>query len=94
MVICVNTVRHIIRNMSSVKTVTGCPMEAERAAVNPEEISAWFNRFSSIVDGTPLPLPREFVFNMDETGCSDHDDNGRVRVIARIDCSDPSVPVL
>jgi hypothetical protein len=54
--------------MESVKTIVGQPMEAERVAMNPDEISAWFERLSSMVDG----VPREFLFNMDETGCFDH----------------------
>jgi hypothetical protein len=75
--------------MASVKTIIGCVIEAERVTRNREEISAWFNRFSSIVDD----ISREFVFNMDETECSDHIDSREVRVIAPIDYPDPSVPV-
>jgi hypothetical protein len=63
-VLTANTLSHIIRHMESVKTIVGQPMEAERVAVNPDEISAWFERLSSMVDG----VPREFLFNMDETG--------------------------
>jgi hypothetical protein len=37
--------------------------EAERIAVDPDQISTWVNRLSSIVDG----IRRAFVFNMDET---------------------------
>jgi hypothetical protein len=75
--------------MASVKTIIGCPMEAERVAVNPDEIFAWSHRLRSIVDG----IPREFVFNTDETGCSDHIDSREVRLIAPINDPDPSVLV-
>jgi hypothetical protein len=64
-------------------------MEAERVAVNPDEISARFERLSSIVDGVPC----ELLFNTDETGCSDHSDSGEVRVIVAIDFGDPWIPV-
>jgi hypothetical protein len=75
--------------MASGKTIIVCPMEAERVAGNPDETFAWFNRLSFVVDG----IPREFVFNMDEIGCSDHTDSREVRVIAPIDYPDPWVPV-
>jgi hypothetical protein len=39
-VICADTLRGIIRKMASVKIIIGCSMEAERVAVNPDEISA------------------------------------------------------
>jgi hypothetical protein len=51
--------------MKAVKTTLGRPMEVERVAVNPDEIHEWFDRLSSVVEG----IPREFVLNMDETGC-------------------------
>jgi hypothetical protein len=75
--------------MESVKTIVGQSMEAERVAVNPDEISAWFERLSSMVHG----VLREFLFNMDEAGCSDHSDSRDVRVIVPIDFGEPSVPV-
>jgi hypothetical protein len=60
-------------------------MEAERVAMNLDEISAWFERLSSMVDGAP----RKSLFNMDETGCSDHSDSREVRVIVPIDFGEP-----
>jgi hypothetical protein len=73
-VTCADTLRHIIRNMASVKIIIGRPMEAKQVAVNPDEISAWFNHLGASVDR----ITREFVFNMDETGFSDHTDSGEV----------------
>jgi hypothetical protein len=75
--------------MASVKNVVGSPIEAERVAVNPDEISAWCNRLSSIVDS----IPHEFVFNMDETECSNHSNSWEIRVMAPIDYPDPWIPV-
>jgi hypothetical protein len=80
---------HIIRNMESVKTIIGQPMEAERVAVDPDAISVWFERLNSMVDG----VPRELFFNMDETYCCDHSDGREVRVILPIDYREPSLPV-
>jgi hypothetical protein len=84
-----DTLRHIVKSMDSIKTVIGIPMEAERVAVDPGEILAWFDRLRNVVDG----VPREFVFNMDETGCSDQSDSRELRVIAPIAYRDPSVRV-
>jgi hypothetical protein len=64
-------------------------MGAERVAVNSNEMSAWFNHLSSIVDG----IPREFVFKSDETGCWDHTDSRKVPAIALIDYPYPWIPV-
>jgi hypothetical protein len=64
-------------------------MEAEPVVVSADQISEWFDRLSSIVDG----IPREFVFNMDETGCSDYTDSREVRVIAPIAYSEPWIAV-
>jgi hypothetical protein len=74
--------------MESVKTIVGQPMEAQRVVVNPDEISSWFERLGSMVDS----VPREFFFNTDETGCSDHSDSRDVRAIVPVDFGEPSVP--
>jgi hypothetical protein len=34
----------VVRNMGSVKTLVGRPMEAERSAGSPDEVSDWFDR--------------------------------------------------
>jgi hypothetical protein len=88
-VICADTLHHAIRNMASLKTIIRCPMEAERIAVYPHDASAWCNHLSSIVKA----IPREFIFNTDEIGYSDHTDSREVRVIAPTDYPDPSVPL-
>jgi hypothetical protein len=84
-----DTLRHIIRNLEGVKSVIGIPMEAERVSVDPAEIEAWFTELAAEV----ADVPRDFVLNVDETGCSDHPDSHEVRVIAPVDYPDPSVPI-
>jgi hypothetical protein len=64
-------------------------MESEQAAVNLDATSAWFTGLSFMVDG----IPRELVFNMDETRCSVQTNSRQVQVISRIDSPDPSVPI-
>lgn len=87
--LCADTLRHIIRNLDAIKSVLGIPMERERVAVDPAEIEAWFRNLAAEVAG----VPRDFVFNVDESGCSDHTDSHEVRVIAPVDYPNPSVPV-
>jgi hypothetical protein len=86
-VITADALRHIIQHMELVKTIIVQPMEVKRVAVDPDEISAWLEGFKYIVDS----FPREFLFNMDEIGCSDHSDSREVRVIVPIDYGEPSV---
>jgi hypothetical protein len=64
-------------------------MKAERVAVDLDEILASFEPLNSMVDS----VSREFLFNMDEIGCSDHSDSRDARVIVPIGYREPSVPV-
>jgi hypothetical protein len=84
-----DTLRHVIRDMESAKTIIGQLMEADRNAVDPDEISAWFERLNFMV----YAVPHEFFFNMDETGCSGYSDGREVRAIVPIDFGEPSIPV-
>jgi hypothetical protein len=59
--------------MESVKTIIGQPVGDERVIVDPDEIFAWFEPLIFMANG----VPREFSFNMDEAGCSDHSDSRR-----------------
>jgi hypothetical protein len=61
------SLRHILRNMPSVKSAIGIPMEAERVSVDPAVIDQWYTELERRVTA----IPRQFVFNFDETGCSD-----------------------
>jgi hypothetical protein len=56
--------------MKAVKTLIWRPMEAKRTAINPDETSEWFDGLSYA--GVS---PREFVFNVDQPGCSGHSDS-------------------
>jgi hypothetical protein len=89
LIITADSLRHIIRDMEGIKSIIGIPMEAERVAVDPTEIEAWFRELAIEVAG----IPRAFVLNVDETGCSDCSDKREVRVVAPIDYPEPSVPV-
>jgi hypothetical protein len=57
--------------------------------VDASEIDAWYNIISEKLMG----IARRFVFNVDETGCSEQIDSHEVTVVVPIDYRDPSVPV-
>jgi hypothetical protein len=84
-----DSLRHIVRGMPTVKSVIGIPTESERVAVDPEQIDAWLTKLEEKVQG----IPRAFVFNVDETGCSEYSDSRKVRALVPIDYPAPSVPV-
>jgi hypothetical protein len=51
-------------------------MEAERVAIDPAETQVWFEELAAEV----ADVPRDFLFNVDETGCSDRTDRREVRI--------------
>jgi hypothetical protein len=50
-------------------------MERDPVRVDPAAIQAWFEELARQVDG----VPRGFVFNVDETGCSNHTHSDETR---------------
>jgi hypothetical protein len=83
------SLRHIVRSMTILKSVVEIPKDSERLAVDASEIDAWYNILSEKLIG----VSRRFVFNVDETGCSERIDSHEVTVVVPIDYPDPSVPV-
>jgi hypothetical protein len=62
-------------------------MEAERVEVDPTEIEALHRNLSIQIES----VLREFVLNVDETGCSERGGRREMKVIFPIDCPDPSI---
>jgi hypothetical protein len=52
-------------------------MEAQRLAMDPEEIDRWFHGVTRVIEG----IPREFVLNVDETACSGFSDAHEIKVV-------------
>jgi hypothetical protein len=84
-----DTLRHRIRSMPSVRSVLGVPMESERVAVDPAVLDEWFRDLAQRVEG----VPRQFIFNVDETGCSDYADRREITVLVPACSTAKSVPV-
>jgi hypothetical protein len=76
--------------MREVKTVAGVPIEAGRAAIEPDAVHDWFRLLEAAIPG----IPQAFVFTTDETGCSDWADRPReVRVVMPSDVAEVRLPV-
>jgi hypothetical protein len=63
--------------------------DSEWFDMDASEIDAWYDILSEKL----MCDSRGFVFNVDETGCSEHIDSHEVTVVLPIDYPDPSVPV-
>jgi hypothetical protein len=50
-----------------VKSLLGIPTDAERVAVDPAALAEWYADLGRRIAG----VPRQFVFNVDEAGCSE-----------------------
>ena len=75
-----DTLRHIVRAHPELRTVRGVPMESQRVEVDSERITAWYDQLSSLIN----QVPAEFIFNVDETGCSDYTDATHTRAKPRL----------
>jgi hypothetical protein len=65
-----DTLRHICRGLPGVKSVVGFPMERDRVHCDQDAITAYYDELEGVIDG----IPAEFVYNIDESGCSEWDD--------------------
>jgi hypothetical protein len=70
-------------------TREGIPRDSEWLDMDASETDAWYNIRSEKLMG----VSRRFVFNVDETGCSEHIDSHEVTIGVPIEYPDPSVPV-
>jgi hypothetical protein len=72
-----DTLRHIIQNMPTVRTVKGNPIDAKRAEVKDSDIIQFYKNMSPLLD----EIPAAFIFNVDETGCNEWTDKRDVTVL-------------
>jgi hypothetical protein len=72
-----DTLMYRIAHIASIKAVTGSPMEAERVAVDPEAIVPCYADPARRIED----VPRRFIFNIDETRCSDFGDQRELTML-------------
>jgi hypothetical protein len=83
------TLRAMLNRKHDVKTIIGNPIEEERAAVTVDQINEWLEKLVAAIDG----VPRKFIFNMDETGCIEHVDTHRHKVVVPFSFPNKVIPV-
>ena len=75
-----DTVRHMIRKCSCLKSIIGIPMEKERIMADPEKIQNFYSELEELIDDTPASL----VFNLDESGFQEWTDRCKITVVVPI----------
>jgi hypothetical protein len=84
-----DTLPHHIRAIETVKTGVGIPMEGQRVAVNPEDIAQWCTVWDEKVRG----ILTGFIFNLDETGCSECQDTHEMKAMVPAEHEGDIIPV-
>ena len=72
-----DTLRHYCKNISAIKAVDGIPMEKQRIEVRQEDLQRKYQELEEYLK----TIPGEFIFNVDETGCSDWTDAQIMKVL-------------
>jgi hypothetical protein len=72
-----DTLRHIIYGIPELKTVIGNPKDARLVFVSDEDLILWYKTMKILLKR----IPAAFVFNMDETGCNEWVDSGKLTVV-------------
>jgi hypothetical protein len=75
--------------MKGVHTVPGVPMEAERIQASNEDIIKWYEELADLIKG----IPAAFIYNMDETGCSEFVASCKLIVVVPDDYKEETIPV-
>jgi hypothetical protein len=85
-----DSLRHIVRSMTMLKSVVGIPKDSERPAVDAPEIDALYDILAEKLLGVSCKI----LFKVKDTGCSEHFESHEAKVVVAIDYLDPSIPVL
>jgi hypothetical protein len=88
-IVSTDALRHIIARMDDVKTVVGIPKEKERVDVDPAVVDKWYDDLVEEIDG----IPRQFIFNVDETGCCEYADRREICVVVPASYAHASIDV-
>ena len=72
-----DTLRHFCRSIKEIKAIDGFPMEKERVQVRREDIEQYYRELAEYLAN----IPGEFIFNVDEAGCSEWTDTHVMRVL-------------
>jgi hypothetical protein len=62
-----DTLRYMCRDMPDVKRLIGLPMDNSRVHCDQRAVADFYDELEAVIDG----IPAEFVYNVDEGGCSE-----------------------
>jgi hypothetical protein len=75
--ISIDTFRHYLSRHPLFKMATGVAIDSKRAKINYNHIKAWYNELEILIKH----VPRNFIFNVDESGCDEYVDSQNVTVV-------------
>jgi hypothetical protein len=75
--ISLDTFRHHLLRNKQLKIVTGVPIDSNRAEIDLKQIKTWYTELNDLLK----TVPREFIFNVDESGCDEYVDSKNLSVI-------------
>ena len=84
-----DTLRHICRGIPDIKSVRGEPMEKERVNSSREDILNYYTELEAVIED----VPGGFIFNVDESGCSDWCDAQEMRVLVPSSYEENSIKI-
>jgi hypothetical protein len=84
-----DTLRHLVHHASTVKSIIGISIEEERVQLDPAVIANWYADLARRIAG----VHRQFIFNVDETGCNEFADKRETKMLVPITRSKGSIAI-
>jgi hypothetical protein len=82
-------IRNVLKNIGTLKSVVGIPLEEQRLECNTVLIDEYFQRLETLLKNYPAAL----VINLDETGHHDFVDATDIKVLGLNEYSKPSINI-
>jgi hypothetical protein len=84
-----DTMAHIVQRMPGVRLIDGIPMEKTRVMVDPKIVADFTEKMAAECSG----VRKEFLVNMDETGCADFVDAREEKVLVPDEYPGITIPI-
>jgi hypothetical protein len=85
----VDTFRHYVYRDNHIRVIKGEAMESRRVEINFQEIKDWYNSLADQIKS----IPRNFVFNMDESGIDEYVDQQNIFVLVPHTYKEKKIPI-
>jgi hypothetical protein len=87
--ISLDTFRHYIYRKDNLKIIKGEPMESQRVELDQKQIKAWYQSLAELIKY----IPRNFIFNMDESCIEEYVDQQSLSVIVPTSYDEIKIPI-